>query len=75
MSPAVFRGYWWSHEKRSWILDEIALFIIDYQLDPQDTEFITHVRELKDTISNSYRRYGSTQEEIWIISHPVLRYI
>lgn len=75
LRDAVYRGYWWSSQRQQWIRDKIVLFIIDYFCSPRDPVLTNHLRELKTSISNAYRRYGRAQEEIWIVASPVLRYI
>lgn len=74
LKNAVFCGYWWSDDTQQWIKDRIVLFIIDYLFDVDDHVLIQHLRELKRIVSEAYRLYGSMQEEIWLVSHKVLRY-
>lgn len=72
---AVFQGYWWSSNLQRWIKDKILLFIVDYHFSPHDPILTDHLRELKNVINDAYRRYGSIQEEIWMVASPVRRYI
>lgn len=71
----VFRGYWWSGERLQWIKDRIVFFIVDYHFDIHDPALTEHLMGLKNTISEAYRIYGSIQEEIWLVSHSIVRYV
>lgn len=74
LKNAVFRGCWWSAERQQWINDKIVIFIIDYNFGIEDPLLIEHLRRLKEIISQAYRTYGRIQEEIWLVSHSILRY-
>lgn len=74
LKNAVFHGFWWSEDEQQWVKDRIVLFIIDYCFHVDDRILIQHLRELRDVISDAYGRYGSTQEEIWLVSHSITRY-
>lgn len=75
LKNAVFYGFWWSHDKQCWVKDRIVLFIIDYHFYIDDPVLIRHLDELKSVISDAYTRYGSAQEEIWLVSHNIKRFI
>lgn len=74
LKNAVFFGFWWSYDKQRWVRDKIILFIIDYYFHVDDPVIIQHLNELKNVIRDAYRRYGSEQEEIWLVSHSIKSY-
>lgn len=71
--PAVFFGYWWPDLAKDPIQDYIVLTTVDFLLDMSSPELSKIVRELKQTIRRCYRKFGSPQEEIWVVAHPILR--
>jgi hypothetical protein len=72
LRPAVFRGYWWPTGADEPIRDEIVLLLVDYLLDFSDPRLSAKVTELKRTIRSCYRKYGSPQEEFWIVAQQVI---
>lgn len=67
----VFSGYWWDDQ---WYREGIALFIIDYDLPPEDRSLRQTLRRLRQTIERRYKSYDSVQQEVWIVAERVLRY-
>jgi hypothetical protein len=73
MRPAVFHGYWWPENAASPIRDHIVVCTIDFLLESSSSELTAKVKELKQTIRKWYRHYGSPQDEVWVVAHPILR--
>lgn len=72
-----FSGAWWSEKKQIWIYDQMLLLIVDYSLslgDP-DHALMEVITKLKQAIVAAYTKHGSKQEEIWITSEKLTRYI
>jgi hypothetical protein len=77
-APDTFYGYWWDDRRGCWVEDKIILLTVDYQIsigDPTARSISQQVSALKDVISKRYRRYGSEQDEVWIVASPVSRYL
>jgi hypothetical protein len=73
--PKAFFGRWWSVDN-TWVSDKIVLLIIDYKIaltDPH-ASLSEMIRELKDTVHQSYAKYGRAQEEVWIVAFGVTRH-
>jgi hypothetical protein len=73
LRPAAFHGWWWSDNRREWIRDDLVLCFVDYLLSFDDTALSQRVGELKQTIRMSYRIHRSTQQEVWVVAHQVIR--
>jgi hypothetical protein len=71
--PAAFQGWWWPDDQEEWIPDSIVLCIVDYRLDLGDPDLSARVKELKQVIRKSYRRFRRPQEEVWVVAHAVIR--
>jgi hypothetical protein len=76
--PPIYRGRWWSEEKKRWIPDRIVVCIIDYLLREEATEQDI-VTKLGTCIDQSYREAAPDEKEaqasIWIIGYPVIQYV
>lgn len=70
---AVFSGLWWDDQSSKWILDPVALFIVDYLISPNDLGVA--LRRLKLALENAYKKFGEDQKEFWIVGERVIRYI
>lgn len=75
LRPAGFSGYWWSDESNSWVEEYNMSFIIDFGLSFNSRSVPLILKELKNTIADLYKHYGSEQDEIWLIAQPVERYV
>lgn len=71
----VFSGAWWSKEHNKWVMNGIALFIIDHQIHIDAQEFEGVLTQLKDALVRSYRNNGVTQDEFWIVAQRAIRYV
>lgn len=74
-SMPVFQGWWWSDDRKMWVGDKLVMFMLDF-LDPSfDNSFllIEEVSKLKQFIQERYSFHGATQDEIWIVTHPINR--
>ena len=77
-TPGAYSGYWWSTETSNWVQDKIVLLFVDYKIslgDPKAPAIAEEITELKVKIHGFYERYGSPQEEVWVVAHPIMRYI
>jgi hypothetical protein len=54
-------------------VDQIVVCTVDLLLPTDSPELSHQVKALKQSIRKWYRYYGSPQEEIWVIAHPILR--
>jgi len=76
--PGAFLGRWWSAGPTGseWVSDEITVLIIDFRIALTDPaiSLSEKVTELKKTVHQAYSKYGSKQEEIWVIAHRVTRF-
>src|SRR4051794_23308667 len=74
--PSASQGFWWSQTEMEWIEDPIVLLMIDYKisLDNPKYSLADQIAELKQIIINSYKQYGSQQEEVWIVAQKLSRY-
>jgi len=73
----VFQGMWWDAALGGWVPDPITVLLVDYQRPPgvaQEALFQT-IFQLKRTIAARYRENGRQQEEIWVVAHPLLRFL
>ena len=70
---AVFHGYWWPDDADEPVHDQIVLCTVDYQLAFGSQELTVQVKKLKQTIRKWYRYYGSPQDEVWVVAHPIIR--
>ncbi len=73
MRPAVFHGYWWPEDAAEPVHDQIVVCTVDYLLPSGSPELSVRVQELKRTIRKWYRHFGSPQDEVWVVAHPILR--
>jgi hypothetical protein len=71
--PAAFHGFWWSDDGDAPVHDQIVLCTVDYLLPMGSRELSQQVTALKQTIRKWYRFYGSPQEEVWVVAHPIMR--
>lgn len=73
--PSVFQGWWWSSTK-SWANDEVLLVVIDYEHKDGrfDPALVSALAALRRRILAIYKECGHPQEEVWIVSHDVLRF-
>jgi hypothetical protein len=55
---------------------QIVILFVDYRIALTDKHhsLSAKVAELKEVIHKSYARWGSPQEEVWVIAHPVVRH-
>jgi hypothetical protein len=74
--PSAFFGRWWSSSHTGWMSDSVVLLITDFKiaLTDQHVSLGEKVAELKNTVHQSYEKYGRPQEEIWVVSFRVSRY-
>jgi len=74
--PNAFLGRWWSSSLPGWMSDKVVLLITDLKiaLTDQHVSLGERIAELKNTIHQSYEKYGRPQEEIWIVSFRVSRH-
>ena len=70
---AVFHGYWWREGADEPVHDQLVLCTVDYRLAFGRPELSLQVKKLKQTIRNCYRSYGSPQDEVWVVAHPIIR--
>lgn len=71
----VFQGFWWSSKLQRWVDDSIVLLIVDYKV-PQgnpENSLLEHFDKLKENIEEAYSRFGSPQEEVWVVTHWIDR--
>ena len=71
--PVAFHGFWWPDGADEPVHDQIVLCTVDYLLGSGSQELSQKVKELKQTIRKWYRYFGSPQDEIWVVAHPILR--
>jgi hypothetical protein len=71
--PAVFQGWWWSHDRQKCAHDDLVLCFVDYQLALDDPALSEQVEHLKRTIRKWYRLHRSLQEEVWVVAYQVIR--
>jgi hypothetical protein len=71
--PTAFHGFWWPEGADRPVHDRIVLCTVDYLLESGSQELSRQVKLLKQTIRKWYRYYGSPQDEIWVIAHPIIR--
>jgi len=69
----VFSGLWWDDRNRKWIPDPVALFIVDYLISPNNLE--SALSRLKKAVADAYKQFDEDQEELWIVSERVIRYM
>jgi hypothetical protein len=72
--PAVFRGWWWSHDAKNWCDDPIVIVMVDFMIDFSDLKLSQKIKVMKGVIRQWYRHYGKPQEEIWVVAHQVMRF-
>ncbi|HEX5445826.1 MAG TPA: hypothetical protein VFW87_18510 [Pirellulales bacterium] len=74
-TPAVFTGFWWSDEQSVWMEDGIVIMMIDFAMPSAGGKWSVsgEMTKLKRFITTAYRRYGSQQEEVWVVAHRVSR--
>jgi hypothetical protein len=56
--------------------DNITLLLVDFKIaltDPS-VSLAEKISDLKNTVHQGYTRFGSPQEEIWVVAHRVTRY-
>jgi len=71
--PGSFYGFWWSPSRRQWVKDPVIMLIVDYKIplaDP-DHSLLEYLARLKEQIVAAYSRFGSPQDEIWIVKHSI----
>ena len=73
--PSSFHGFWWSAKRRQWVQDRIVLLTIDYRvpIGNPNRSLLEHLERLKTVIEEAYSHFGSPQDEIWIVKHPIDR--
>jgi hypothetical protein len=71
----VFVGSWWWEGRKQWKSDSVVLFMIDYERTLDDHRLENGIRRLKTKIKSAYSAVRRTQEEIWIITHRVQRFV
>jgi hypothetical protein len=57
---------------------KIILLMIDYQIplgDPGARSLSKQISDLKQRIAAAYKRYGCKQDEVWVVSNPIGRYL
>ena len=76
-APGTFYGFWWDEASAKWEPDYIILLMVDYQIPLEHPEHTLSekVAELKTVIRDAFKKYGSEQTEVWVITHPVSRYL
>jgi len=74
----AFYGYWYESDAKpapAWVEDKIVLLLIDYKIPLSDPKSLSEeILQLKETIVEAYRYYGSVQQEVWVVAQPVRRY-
>jgi hypothetical protein len=73
LRPAAFHGYWWPADADEPVHDQIVVCTVDYLLATDSKPLSDQVKSLKQTIRKWYRYYGSPQDEIWVMAHPIMR--
>src|SRR5438128_10054084 len=75
--PGAFFGRWYGGGSgRNWMSDKITLLIIDFKIalsDPAES-LSEQITDLKNVIHRAYTKYGSPQEEVWVVAHRVTRF-
>ena len=71
--PVAFHGFWWPEGADEPVHDQIVLCTVDFHLSSGSQELSQQVKALKQNIRKWYRYYGSPQDEIWVIAHPIMR--
>ncbi len=71
------QGLWWDAAMGGWVPDPIAVLIVDYQRHPGVSQqaLFQSILKLKRTIAARYRENGRQQEKIWVVAHPLLRFL
>jgi hypothetical protein len=73
MSPSVFRGVW-CDEGGNRITDNIVLCYLGFNSSgAQELTSWQEIAALKNAVREAYAKYGSHQDEIWLVSHQVRR--
>ena len=73
LRPAAYLGYWWPDDAQEPVRDRIVICTVDYRLEFSSQQLSQQVKSLKQSIRKWYRHFGSPQDEIWVIAHPVMR--
>lgn len=73
LRPAVYHGYWWPEDQKGPVHDQLVLCTIDFRLAASSRQLAAKVKELKQTIQKWYRHYQSSQDDVWVVAHPILR--
>jgi len=73
MSPSVIRGVW-CDESGNWITDNILLCYLAFNSSgSQELTSWQEIADLKNAVREADAKYGSNQDEIWLVSHQVRR--
>ncbi len=74
-NPPVFNGWWFSDDRKQWIVDRIMLLFFDIKFGSDETAVAPLVASIKDEIARLYRiESGQGEDEIWVIAHKVIRH-
>ena len=68
-------GQWWSDVIHGWIEDNITVITLDLTGDEDEEAFASAITDLKNYAHECYEEAGDAQEEIWITTHPLTRYL
>lgn len=70
----VLRGTWWSARRSQWVLEKVALVIMDYAKPLGEVALEDALTRLNRVILSNYKHFGREQESIWMIAERVLRF-
>jgi len=74
-TPPVFKGWWWDFEKNEWVEDNLVMFMVDYLIPSAKKQFSLYdeIKQLKVKISEAYKRHAHAEQEVWVVSHSIVR--
>ena len=75
LRPHAFEGYWWDHKKNKWFVDRMCWLTVDVNFLLSTTELDLDLEIIKTLVDGEYTENNSAQDEVWIIVHPVLRFM
>ncbi|MDO8486297.1 MAG: hypothetical protein Q7S77_01190 [Candidatus Staskawiczbacteria bacterium] len=77
----IFWGHWWTEDEDDIgqislmpIIERVVFFLIDFPAVAEEWKTDENINFLKTKIFQTYEKWGSPQEEIWIVKQDIYRY-
>ncbi len=72
----VYTGCWRLQKSKKYLKENVVLFLVDFDFPLESDQLTQAMREMRAKIQEWYETHtGLTQQEIWIVAHPVVRLV